>query len=98
MSSVFDVLQRLEVLRGVGGRRLPSGLVIQPPACTMNAPIRSRVSPMTSGVMPLRLELLRHRGELVPGGGHVGVGQARPSVHRSVLIFSASVEKSFGAQ
>ena len=77
---------------------LPSALMIQPPACTMNAPIRSRVSPMASGMIPGRLDLLGDRGQLRPRWSGTSASVSPAFVHRSVLISSARVEKSFGTQ
>ncbi len=79
------------------GACLPSVLVIQPPACTMNAPTRSRVSPMTSGVTPLAVSFW---ATLVSCSQVVGTSASvSPALcHRSVLISRARVEKSFGAQ
>ncbi|MND04399.1 hypothetical protein D3C83_246500 [compost metagenome] len=63
----------------------------------MNAPIRSRVSPMTIGVMPAALSRSatdRSSSQVVGTSSSVSPACA----HRSVLICMAMVEKSFGMQ
>jgi hypothetical protein len=76
---------------------VPSLLTSQPPFSTMNAPSRSRVSPVASGVIPAAFSFF----DTVISWSHVvGISASVrwAFAQRSVLISSASVEKSLGMQ
>jgi hypothetical protein len=75
----------------------PSGSVMPPPACTMKAPMRSRVSPSAS---PVCLPVVSFPATSLSSSQVVGTSASvSPAAsHAAVLICRPSVEKSFGAQ
>ncbi len=72
-------------------------LTSEPPACRMNASTRSSVSLKTR---PVTLPVVSFLATVSSWSQSLGMSASvRPAfVHRSVLISSASVEKSFGTQ
>ncbi len=76
---------------------LPSGLVHQPPAWTRNAPTRSRVPSIASGVTPAALILPAVAVSCSQVAG-MSASVSPAYAQRSVLICSARVEVSLGTQ
>ena len=96
LHELLDLREALEDLGAVGRDILPSSTT-QPPACLMKAPLRLMSLPMTRPVTLPEVSFLATASRPAQSLG-MSASVSPALVHSSVLICSASVEESFGAQ